>query len=124
MFYCTKKTPKRKLIIKIDPSKYGIKERNQQTDQNCEEPFLKYWSNLFIHTVKEGKLDWNEESCQQLFASGVVRVAQQGVPGACKEQDIDGLLDYGVDDRVRSCPENFPASSRKYIAISDNSKNK
>ena len=107
----TKKTPKRKLIIKIDPSKYGIKERNQQTDQNCEEPFLKYWSNLFIHTVKEGKLDWNEESCQQLFASGVVRVAQQGVPGACKEQDIDGLLDYGVDDRVRSCPENFPASS-------------
>ena len=106
----TRKAPERKLIIRIDPSKYGIQERHQQTNQNCLQPFLKYLSNLFIGIVSEGKLDWTEENCQQLFASVVVRVAQRGLPGACNQQDIDGLFEYSADDRVRRCPENFPTS--------------
>ena len=85
----------RQLLIKIDPSHFNVFDPQQQTVNNCKEPFLSYYRKLFEKVVSMPSYDWfNNEDLQQFFASAVIRCSQRSVPASIISHDYDDFFDY------------------------------
>ena len=83
------------LVIKIDPSKFSVPDPPQQTENNCQQPFLKYYRTLFDKVVCLPSYDWfNNENLQQFFACSVIRCSQSSIPAALISHDYDDFFDY------------------------------
>ena len=83
------------IVIKIDPSRFNVPDPQQQTVNNCREPFLRYYKSLFEKVVSLPSYDWlNNENVQQFFASAVIRCSQNSIPAAVTSHDYDDFFEY------------------------------
>ena len=98
--------PRRRLIIEIDPTKWGITDKREQTGEGCVNAFLGYYNDLFGQ-VQNKAIDWTQQDCQQFLACVVVRLADRRVPGGCQENEFDDLCDYNADGSIKGSRATF-----------------
>ena len=99
-----------KLVIKINPSDYGVNDPGQQVDATCREPFLKYLKELFEVVKDMDEYEWFEQKEIQHFLGMVIaRTVHKApqVPGAVKNNHIDDFFDYDDNGVIQGTGINY-----------------
>ena len=99
-----------KLVIKINPSDYGVNDPDQQMDATCRQPFLKYLKELFEVVKDMDEYEWFEQKQVQHFLGMVIaRIVVKGphVPGAVKNHHIDDLFEYDGNGVIQGTGINY-----------------
>ena len=90
----------RRLLIKINPGKWGFPDPAQHSSSASIKAFKNYYHTLFQEVAQYEGFDWSSEECQQFFASAIVRLAKRGEPGAIENGDFDDYFEYAHDGMV------------------------
>ena len=99
-----------RLVIKINPTDYGVNDPGQQVDATCRQPFLKYLKELFEVVKDMDEYEWFEQKEVQHFLGMVIaRMVLKGphVPGAVRDHHIDDFFEYDDNGVIQGTGINY-----------------
>ena len=85
----------RRLLIKVDPSLYGVSNPSDQTHDNCYQESINFIAQLWKQVSIDGHIDWfdHEPACH-LLGFLVARHAKRGVIAGVEDDALDCLLRF------------------------------